>query len=135
MSRGWQSSRIAVAVILSLLLSMCALRAQNSAGKKAVYPAGGDHKPPAWFIDVAAQAGIAVRNVNGGSESKRYIIETTGSGVAVIDYDRDGWPDIFMINGTSLPGKVADKSQPTSHLFHNNHDGTFTDITMKAGLA
>ena len=89
--------------------------------------------PPAWYIDVAAEAGITVRNVNGGIASKRYIIESTGSGVAIIDYDRDGWPDIFLVNGSVLPGtKVSEP--PTNHLFHNNHDGTFTDVTVKAGL-
>ncbi len=68
------------------------------------YPATIDHAQPAWYIDVAAEAGITVRNVNGSVESKRYIIESTGSGVAIIDYDRDGWPDIFLVNGSTLPG-------------------------------
>jgi len=103
-------------------------------------PPPSPHPPPAWFVDVAAQAGITVRNVNGGVESKRYIIESTGSGVAILDYDRDGWPDIFLVNGTNLnpkgPTNPAPKNTdaPTSHLFHNNHDGTFTDVTAKAGL-
>src|SRR5260370_36619814 len=68
------------------------------------YPPTTDHPPPAWFVDVASKAGITVRNVNGSVESKRYIIEATGSGVAILDYDRDGWPDIFLVNGTTLPG-------------------------------
>ena len=94
-----------------------------------------DHPSPAWFVDVAAKAGITVRNVNGGVETKRYIVEATGSGVAIIDYDRDGWPDIFLVNGTELPLQARSaKTAPTSHLFHNNHDGTFTDVTAKAGL-
>jgi hypothetical protein len=97
------------------------------------YPATKDHAQPAWYIDVAAEAGITVRNVNGSAESKRYIIESTGSGVAIIDYDRDGWPDIFLVNGSTMPGtKLPDP--PTNHLFHNNHDGTFSDVTAKAGL-
>ncbi len=101
------------------------------------YPATTDHAPPAWFVDVASKAGITVRDVNGNVETKRYIIETTGSGVAILDYDRDGWPDIFIVNGTMLPGETAADKQtkPTNHLFHNNHDGTFSDVTMKAGLA
>ncbi|MHB1700083.1 MAG: CRTAC1 family protein [Acidobacteriaceae bacterium] len=97
------------------------------------YPATAEHAPPAWFIDVAAKAGITVRDVNGGVESKRYIIEATGSGVGIIDYDRDGWPDIFLVNGTSMPG-AKQSAAATSHLFHNNHDGTFTDVTAKSGL-
>ncbi|HEY0795188.1 MAG TPA: CRTAC1 family protein [Acidisarcina sp.] len=101
------------------------------------YPPTSDHPGPAWFVDMAGQAGIAVRNVNGGLESKRYIIESTGSGVAIIDYDRDGWPDIFIVNGSTLPNQKmpGPSDKPTSHLFHNNHDGTFTDVTKKAGLA
>ena len=102
------------------------------------YPATTEHPGPAWFVDVAGKAGITVRNVNGGAETKKYIIEATGSGVAIIDYDRDGWPDIFLVNGNLLPangGKADVKAAPaTSHLFHNNHDGTFTDVTAKAGL-
>jgi enediyne biosynthesis protein E4 len=99
------------------------------------YPPTTDHPPPAWFVDVASKAGITVRNVNGGIDSKHYIIEATGSGVAVIDYDRDGWPDIFLVNGTTLTNEgINPKEKPTSHLFHNNHDGTFTDVTVKAGL-
>ena len=105
--------------------------------QKAPYPATTDHPAPAWFVDEAGKAGIMVRNVNGGAEAKKYIIEATGSGVAIIDYDRDGWPDIFLINGSMLPadGKASPKTEPpTSHLFHNNQDGTFTDVTAKAGL-
>jgi hypothetical protein len=97
------------------------------------YPPTTEHAPPAWYVDVASKAGIAVRNVNGGVESKRYIIESTGSGVAIIDYDRDGWPDIFLVNGSTLPNQKTDE-KPTNHLLHNNHDGTFTDVTVKAGL-
>jgi hypothetical protein len=99
------------------------------------YPASAEHPTPAWFVDVAAKAGITVRNVNGSATAKRYIVESTGSGVAIIDYDNDGWPDIFLVNGNELPaaGKVS-AEKPTNHLFHNNQDGTFTDVTVKAGL-
>lgn len=117
--------------VTALLLS-AALLAGSACGQQP-YPPTMDHEGSAWFVDVAAKAGITVRNVNGGVESKRYIIETTGSGVAILDYDRDGWPDIFLANGTSLAGaKTAER--PTSHLFRNNHDGTFSDVTAKAGL-
>lgn len=84
------------------------------------------------FIDVAKTAGLTARNYNGGSIRKPYIIESTGSGIAVIDYNNDGYPDIFMVNGTKLEGAGA--HLPTNHLFRNNRDGTFTDVTRQSGL-
>jgi hypothetical protein len=86
------------------------------------------------FEDVAEKAGITMTNVFGGVDTKKYIIETTGTGVAIFDYDNDGWPDIFIVNGTTLEGFPPGKG-PTNHLYHNNHDGTFTDVTVKSGLA
>ena len=86
------------------------------------------------FVDVAEKSGLTMLNVFGGIETKKYIIETTGTGVAIFDYDNDGWPDIFLVNGTRLEGFPAGNA-PTSHLYRNNHDGTFTDVTVKAGLA
>jgi hypothetical protein len=77
-----------------------------------------------------------MQNVNGDLNTKKYIIETTGSGVAILDYDRDGWPDIYLVNGDALQAGSAQSkdSHPTGHLYHNNHDGTFTDVTASAGL-
>src|SRR5262245_16445416 len=68
------------------------------------------------FLAVAGNAGLTMTNVFGGLETKKYIIETTGTGVAIFDYDNDGWPDIFFVNGTTLDGKAS-----TNHLYHNNH--------------
>jgi hypothetical protein len=85
------------------------------------------------FQDVAEKAGLTMMNVFGGVDAKNYIIETTGTGVAIFDYDNDGWPDIFIVNGTTLKG-FSSSQAPTNHLYRNNHDGTFTDITRKAGL-
>ena len=90
-------------------------------------------KPIANFTDVAGKAGLTMQDIFGGIETKKYIIETTGTGVAIFDYDNDGWPDIFLVNGTRLEGFPADK-EPSNHLYRNNHDGTFTDVTVKAGL-
>jgi len=85
------------------------------------------------FEDNAEKAGLTAVTVFGGVATKKYIIETTGTGVAVFDYDNDGWPDIFIVNGTTLEGFPSDEA-PTNHLYRNNHDGTFTDVTVKAGL-
>src|SRR3989441_12892400 len=90
-------------------------------------------KPIVHFTDIAQKAGLTTPVIFGGENKKKYIIETTGTGVAIFDYDNDGWPDIFVINGTKLEQLPSGKP-PTSHLYHNNHDGTFTDVTAKAGL-
>jgi hypothetical protein len=91
------------------------------------------NKPIAHFTDVAQKAGFTAPVIFGGENTKKYIIETTGTGVAIFDYDNDGWPDIFIVNGTTLEGLPATQA-PINHLYHNNHDGTFTDVTAKAGL-
>ena len=89
--------------------------------------------PALHFVDKAKEAGLKLNVTFGGVDSKTYIIETTGTGAAIFDYDNDGWPDVLVVNGTTL-GASAGKA-PTNHLFRNNHDGTFTDVTPKAGLA
>ncbi|HTS71850.1 MAG TPA: VCBS repeat-containing protein, partial [Terriglobia bacterium] len=86
------------------------------------------------FVDAAPAAGLTTRFVNGGETEKKYIWESTGSGIAAIDYDRDGYPDLLIVNGSTLEGFPAG-SAPTNHLYHNNRDGTFTDVTAQAGLA
>jgi len=83
------------------------------------------------FRDITERAGIHFVH-NNGAFGKKYLPETMGPGVAFIDYDNDGWPDIFIVNGTNWPGQPSKHSTPK--LYHNNHDGTFTDVTHKAGL-
>jgi hypothetical protein len=87
----------------------------------------------ATFIDVARTAGLNAKTIYGGEHKNKYLLETTGCGVAFYDYDNDGWLDIFLVNGWRLEGFPAGQ-EPTSHLFKNNRDGTFTDVTAKAGL-
>ena len=85
------------------------------------------------FVDVARSSGLFVMNVNGAAEKKTYIIESTGSGIASFDYNNDGYPDIFIVNGTTLDAAQGAK-RPISHLLRNNRDGTFTDVTRGSGL-
>jgi enediyne biosynthesis protein E4 len=86
------------------------------------------------FLNIAREAGLNAKTIFGGEHKNKYLLETTGCGVAFYDYDNDGWLDIFLVNGTRLEGFPAG-SEPTSHLFRNNRDGTFTDVTAKAGIA
>jgi hypothetical protein len=88
---------------------------------------------PPQFTDIAAQAGLVHPVVYGGIESKRYIIETNGCGVAFFDYDKDGWVDLLVLSGTRLENNDRENA-PTNRLYRNNRNGTFTDVTAKAGL-
>lgn len=85
------------------------------------------------LTDVSQKAGLNFKHFCGGNKTKKYILETTGSGVAFIDYDNDGWLDIFLINGSAFESFPAGRA-PSNRLFHNNRDGTFTDVSEKAGL-
>ena len=86
------------------------------------------------FLNVARESGLNAKTIFGGEHKNKYLLETTGCGVAFYDYDNDGWLDIFLVNGSRLEG-FPKGSEPTSHLFRNNRDGTFTDVTLKAGVA
>jgi enediyne biosynthesis protein E4 len=86
------------------------------------------------FLNVARESGLNVKTIFGGEQKNKYLLETTGCGVAFYDYDNDGWLDIFLVNGSRLEG-FPPGAEPTSHLFQNNRDGTFTDVTAKAGVA
>ena len=103
----------------------------SAAGCFAQAPNGADRAAGITFRDITQRAGIHFLH-NNGAFGKKYLPETMGPGVAFIDYDNDGWPDIFLVNGTDWPGQPAKHSTPK--LYHNNHDGTFTEVTHKAGL-
>jgi len=85
------------------------------------------------FTDVAQQAGLNITTIYGDEHRNRYLLETTGSGAAFIDYDNDGWQDIFLVNGTRLDGLPSNLNS-TNRLFRNTGNGKFTDVTEKAGL-
>ena len=103
----------------------------------------GDAAAPAWpvtFTDVAREAGLTRPTTYGGVDRKRFIIETNGSGVALVDADRDGWLDVLVLSGTRLQEgarKEADYESadaPTNRLYRNRRDGAFEDVTDKAGI-
>src|SRR5207249_10939486 len=92
------------------------------------------HAERFYLTDISARAGLGGEiNVFGGVTHKCLLLEETGCGVALFDYDNDGWLDIFMVNGTRFEG-ISPQHQPSNFLFHNNRDGSFTDVTEKAGL-
>ncbi len=93
-------------------------------------PASGIH-----FTNTARDAGLRFKTVFGGESRNRYLLETTGCGVAFFDYDHDGWADLFFVNGTRFEAKWTNADRPVSRLFKNNRDGTFTDVTLESGLA
>src|SRR6266704_2827459 len=87
---------------------------------------------PVKFENVAAHGGLTAPTIFGGRTENRYILETTGCGAAFFDYDNDGWLDLFLVNGQTLQG--TESPRPSNRLLRNNRDGTFTDVTEKAGL-
>src|SRR6202045_1482454 len=146
------------AICMTLLLNSV-LSQQNPAEKEPVRnqqsgtSTGGAHAPvkdalsrpitawgffddaPVIFIDVTNTAGIDRFHHRSGGPEKRTILETPGSGVALLDYDNDGWLDIYLLNGSTFPALKGKEAPPRAMLLHNNHDGTFTDVTEKAGVA
>jgi len=107
--------------------------------KPAPPPTGGPKSPiegtplGVSFVEVAQQAGLTDITIYGGVKHNKYLLETTGCGLAFYDYDQDGWPDLFMVNGWRLEG-FPKGQEPHCRLFKNNRDGTFTDVTIGTGL-
>jgi hypothetical protein len=87
------------------------------------------------FDDVTKAAGLDKFLNKSGTPTKPTILETMGSGVALLDYDNDGWLDIYLLNGSTIAAIKGEETPPRAMLLHNNHDGTFTDVTEKAGVA
>ena len=142
--RGFLRSLSRTALVLGLE-DVLGLAQQQPVGSRPTYeatPKAAPRVPSAIagtplgfsFVDVAKQAGLNAKTIFGGEHKNRFLLETTGCGVAFFDYDHDDWLDIFLVNGSRLEG-FAKGQEPVSHLFKNNRDGTFTDVTAKAGLA
>ena len=121
-----------------------AMGGSNTGGAhEAVFDA--EHRPitaggfvktgPVLFKDIARQAGLTSWKQVMGTPEKQFILESNGSGVGLIDYDNDGWLDIYLVNGSTYDALSGKTSAPKAALFHNNHDGTFTNVADKAGVS
>lgn len=118
MSRGWPRPVGVLAVVAAGLAAL----------------ASSDDAPLAFsFREVAREAGLQAVTIFGGRETNRYLLETTGTGAAFFDFDGDGRLDVFLVNGTTLEG-LPKGQEPTNHLYRNRGDGTFEDVTARAGL-
>jgi hypothetical protein len=124
------------ALVLLLAAGACVSSAQQGHPQPAPPPPGarsakciGESVP--HFTDVTAQAGITFRHTS--DPAKKYIVESMSGGVILLDYDRDGWPDIYFTNAPTVAMAIAGQHSPGA-LYHNNHDGTFTDVTRHSGL-
>src|SRR5262244_583567 len=117
-------------------MSTGAARAPVKDAKNRPITAGGFvDGAPVIFADATHSSGLDKFHHKMGAPEKNVIIETPGSGVALLDYDNDGWLDIYLLNGSTIPALKGKEPPPRAMLFHNNHDGTFTDVTAKAGVA
>ena len=105
------------------------------AQKRPITAGGFVDKGPIIFEDVTKKAGLSGWVHKMGSPQKNFIVETNGSGVCLVDYDNDGWLDIYLVNGSTFDALDGKEETPHAALFHNNHDGTFTDVSQKAGVA
>ena len=97
-------------------------------------PAPSGRAFPVAFVDIAKQSGLDMEFTSGGKETKKYIIEANGTGVAFVDFDGDGWQDVFLVNGSRLEGFPGGQA-PTSRLYRNEGNGSFADVTRESGTA
>ena len=104
------------------------------AEKRPITAGGFVDAGPVILRDIAAKAGLTSWRHVMGPAKKKFILETVGSGVALLDYDNDGWLDIYLVNGSTYEALDGKEESPRAALFHNNHDGTFTDVAAKAGV-
>jgi hypothetical protein len=102
--------------------------------KRPITAGGFVDKGPIVFEDITKQAGLSGWTHKMGVPEKKFIVETNGSGVCLIDYDNDGWLDIYLVNGATFDSLDGKETPPHAALFHNNHDGTFTDVSAQAGV-
>ena len=141
---SWSMKNVQGSPLLFAILTVCLL--SGATGSLSSAHRGGlsqqaeavrsGQKPGAvTFLDVARAAGFTVSNVWGGRDAQKYIVEVKGSGLAFFDYDLDGWLDVYLTNGVRFEETYTSDTAPTSRLYRNNRDGTFMDVTARAGVA
>jgi enediyne biosynthesis protein E4 len=131
--KTWVMCSLALLAISALGLQLSARSLQRNSNSQAQTPNQEPSSLSFSFTNIAREAGLNEVTVFGGTETNKYLLETTGTGVAVLDYDDDGWLDVFVVNGSVLAG-FPHGGAPTNHLYRNQHDGTFRDVTAAAGL-
>ena len=135
MNRSLASSPVVLSSLLCLVIEVSAVGPQSGRSGAASRTAAEEHirtqSSIPQLIDITASTHIHFNHLS--APEKKYIVESMSGGVALIDYDRDGWPDIYFTNAPDVEMQLAGK-KARSALFHNNRDGTFTDVTEKAGV-
>src|SRR5436853_5670351 len=132
MRTSYRAVLIAAIVGIGVLCLAQGVSTRNASPEPKTAPSG---RPfPVTFVNTAQQAGLRMEFTSGNEETKKYIIEANGTGVAFLDYDTDGRQDIFLVNGSRLEG-FPDGQAPTNHLYRNTGQGRFLDVTRAAGVA
>ena len=108
--------------------------AELDAQRRPITAGGFVKSGPVVFADISERAGLTHWTHRMGTPAKSYLVETKGSGIGLIDYDNDGWLDIYVVNGSTFGALDGKETPPHAALFHNNHDGTFSDVAAQAGV-
>ena len=141
---SWSMKNVQGSPLLFAILTVCLLSGvtgslssahRGGLSQQAEAVRSGQKPGAVTFLDVARAAGFTVSNVWGGRDAQKYIVEVKGSGLAFFDYDLDGWLDVYLTNGVRFEETYTSDTAPTSRLYRNNRDGTFTDVTARAGVA
>lgn len=144
-SNPLRSAAVFLAVGFLIIIPLLAQETGMASGAKQKAQFDAQHRPitaggfvksgPIVFENIAAQAGLTRWHNTTGTPQKRFIIEAKGSGVCLLDYNHDGWLDIYLVSGSTFDARTGKTTPPHAALFRNNHDGTFSNVANEAGVA